>query len=165
MYIPRAQALSETFSQNPQTPLISSAFCSFPKNEFCSKATHSEYQTQRKTKLVTGGTLSTIAQTYSWFSSSFRYLSSTQQPHYYPLTALAFSPLLHMLASPASFRSHSLSFCSSSPTQPSFLVVLLKPTPLVLMKMRCHSYTHQKQKLHACPCRIKERQKPKTTVT
>jgi hypothetical protein len=63
MYIPRAQALSETFSQNLQIPLISSAFYSFQKNEFCSKATRSEYHMQRKNKTGNGGTLSTTAQT------------------------------------------------------------------------------------------------------
>jgi hypothetical protein len=33
------------------------------------------------------------------------------------------------------------------------------------MKLRRHSYTHQEQKLHAFPCRIKECRKPKTAVT
>ncbi len=72
MYIPRAQALSKTFSQNPQTPLISSAFYSFLKMSSAAKQLTPTTRRSGKTKLVTGGTLSTTAQTYSWFSSPFR---------------------------------------------------------------------------------------------
>jgi hypothetical protein len=88
--------------------------------------------------------------------------------------ALFFLPLAIFKTTTTLLLSHCLRILSSSapvgfsckllfpfPIRP----FLLKPIPSVLMKMRRHSYTHQEQKLHACPCRIKECRKPKTAVT
>ncbi len=103
MYIPRAQALSETFSQNPRTPLISSAFYSFPENEFCSKAAHSEYQTQRKTKLVIGISLSTTAQTYSLVLFLFPLAIFPQKQPQLPLLLLPHCPHIFSSSAPVGF--------------------------------------------------------------
>jgi hypothetical protein len=79
MYIPRAQALSETFPQNPQIPLISFAFYSFLKKmSSAAKQLTPNTRSSGKTTLVTGRTLSTTAQTHSRFSSSFNQLYSKQ---------------------------------------------------------------------------------------
>ncbi len=95
--------------------------------DFCSKTTHSEYQTQRKRKSVIGRTCSTTAQAYSLsFLPHFAsYLPTLLSPSLL-LSALSnlFSQLLPAIFPPLSSCwlllqasiSHSVPFRSSSPT-------------------------------------------------